>query len=285
MADRARIKSGYKTLSPLSIQQYMECSTYASGAPAVGCEGNDVFTAMSSLQENKEYIDAAVEYDRQYSGKPSNTSDCVTRVNDNSRYGVKIEEAYNVSDPIPPTNPQKAIDDNIKNIKSHLYNEGPLVAVICVPPDFVDYDGTSIYDEPKGFDAHSSTNLHAVELIGWGVTLTGESYWVCRNSWGTSWPHNHKRGAGIGFFYIRRGHNTCLIEEHVAGCNVTLRNASKAPAGENDVYPGDLPIGHNFKQGVAVIALFALITAVVVVSKITSAVSILSLTDARYAKY
>ena len=45
---------------------------------------------------------------------------------------------------------------------------------------------------------------HAVSLIGWGVD-NGIPYWLCQNSWGTTWGEK-------GFFRILRGNNTCGIE-------------------------------------------------------------------------
>lgn len=45
---------------------------------------------------------------------------------------------------------------------------------------------------------------HAVKIIGWGVER-GVHYWLCANSWGTSWGDH-------GFFKILRGVNECGIE-------------------------------------------------------------------------
>lgn len=41
---------------------------------------------------------------------------------------------------------------------------------------------------------------HAVELVGYT-----ENYWILKNSWGSSWGDN-------GFFYMKKGINTCDIE-------------------------------------------------------------------------
>lgn len=38
---------------------------------------------------------------------------------------------------------------------------------------------------------------HAVKIIGWGVEGK-TNYWICANSWGTSWGEN-------GFFRIKEG--------------------------------------------------------------------------------
>lgn len=45
------------------------------------------------------------------------------------------------------------------------------------------------------------------QILGWGVE-NGEKYWLCANSWNTSW------GAS-GFFKIARGTNECMLEDMV----------------------------------------------------------------------
>uniref|UniRef100_A0ACD5V0D0 Uncharacterized protein n=1 Tax=Avena sativa TaxID=4498 RepID=A0ACD5V0D0_AVESA len=39
---------------------------------------------------------------------------------------------------------------------------------------------------------------HAVVLVGYGVSNTGEEYWIIKNSWGAGWGQK-------GFFFMRRG--------------------------------------------------------------------------------
>jgi len=56
---------------------------------------------------------------------------------------------------------------------------------------------------------------HAVKLIGWGHdAATGFDYWICANSWSTSWGEQ-------GFFKIKW--DDCGINESTYSCtpNVT----------------------------------------------------------------
>lgn len=49
---------------------------------------------------------------------------------------------------------------------------------------------------------------HAVNMVGWGVTDSGTSYWIIRNSWGTSWGEN-------GYIRIamkESGNGVCLAQ-------------------------------------------------------------------------
>uniref|UniRef100_A0ACD5UVV0 Uncharacterized protein n=1 Tax=Avena sativa TaxID=4498 RepID=A0ACD5UVV0_AVESA len=52
---------------------------------------------------------------------------------------------------------------------------------------------TGIYKGPC-----TTMQNHAVVLIGYGVTNTGEEYWILKNSWGSGWGQK-------GFFFMRRG--------------------------------------------------------------------------------
>jgi len=63
----------------------------------------------------------------------------------------------------------------------------------------------------SGIYKHTSGTLeggHAVKILGWGVE-GGVNYWICANSWGTSWGEK-------GFFRIAYGQ--CGIDSAVYGC-------------------------------------------------------------------
>lgn len=86
--------------------------------------------------------------------------------------------------------------------------KGPVEVAFDVYEDFRTYH-TGVYKHTTG----GYLGGHAVAEIGWG-TEAGVDYWLCQNSWGTSW-------AGLsGYFKILRGSNHCGIEGRVYSGNV-----------------------------------------------------------------
>uniref|UniRef100_H3DQF2 Cathepsin C n=2 Tax=Tetraodon nigroviridis TaxID=99883 RepID=H3DQF2_TETNG len=88
-----------------------------------------------------------------------------------------------------------------------LVNNGPMAVALEVYPDFLNYKGgiyhhTGLTDH---FNPFELTN-HAVLLVGYGYCdVTGQKYWIVKNSWGTGWGED-------GYFRIRRGSDECAIE-------------------------------------------------------------------------
>jgi len=69
--------------------------------------------------------------------------------------------------------------------------------------DFMNYK-SGIYQHTSGY----LEGGHAIKILGWGVE-GGVDYWICANSWGTSWGED-------GFFRIAYGE--CGIDSAVYGC-------------------------------------------------------------------
>lgn len=57
---------------------------------------------------------------------------------------------------------------------------------------------------------------HAVKVIGWGVE-DGVNYWLCSNSWNTTWGDN-------GFFKIQEGE--CNVDQSVWACTPEFETIS-----------------------------------------------------------
>ncbi|XP_077422865.1 dipeptidyl peptidase 1 [Vanacampus margaritifer] len=88
-----------------------------------------------------------------------------------------------------------------------LVQNGPMAVAFEVYPDFMHYK-EGIYHHTGISDSFNPFELtnHAVLLVGYGrCHMTGQKYWLVKNSWGTSW------GEG-GYFRIRRGSDECSIE-------------------------------------------------------------------------
>lgn len=68
-------------------------------------------------------------------------------------------------------------------IKQTLVNNGPVSAAFYATDSFR-YYRSGIYEEKK---TYSGVN-HAIVIVGWGHDSTkAKDYWICKNSWGSSW--------------------------------------------------------------------------------------------------
>lgn len=68
---------------------------------------------------------------------------------------------------------------SVDQIKTAVYTYGPIFVGLGVDSSFDAYTG-GIYSS-----SYSGSINHAVELVGWG-TYNGNTYWICKNSWGES---------------------------------------------------------------------------------------------------
>jgi len=89
-----------------------------------------------------------------------------------------------------------------EEMQTEIMTNGPLEASFSVYQDFFSYK--------SGVYRHKSGGLaggHAIKIMGWGVDATNVKYWICANSWGTSWGQT-------GIFWILRGTDECGIEDN-----------------------------------------------------------------------
>ncbi|XP_072248700.1 dipeptidyl peptidase 1 [Leuresthes tenuis] len=88
-----------------------------------------------------------------------------------------------------------------------LVKNGPMAVALEVYPDFMHYK-EGIYHHTGLADPINPFELtnHAVLLVGYGhCHMTGQKYWIVKNSWGANWGES-------GYFRIRRGSDECAIE-------------------------------------------------------------------------
>ncbi|KAJ0022178.1 hypothetical protein NQD34_009668 [Periophthalmus magnuspinnatus] len=95
-----------------------------------------------------------------------------------------------------------------------LVKNGPMGVAFEVYPDFMHYK-EGIYHHTGLTDTVNPFELtnHAVLLVGYGKChMTGQKYWIVKNSWGTEWGEK-------GYFRIRRGSDECSIESIAVAAN------------------------------------------------------------------
>ena len=95
----------------------------------------------------------------------------------------------------------------VDQIKSEIYNHGPVEGAFTVYTDFFNYK--------EGVYKHTVDDVaggHAIKILGFG-NEKGTDYWLCANSWGSSWGMS-------GFFKIAHGDSG--IEDQVFSCDPQL---------------------------------------------------------------
>jgi len=98
------------------------------------------------------------------------------------------------------------------DMKDMIYNNGPVTTWMMIYTDFYNYTG-GVYQHVYGPEEGG----HFVVICGWDDT---ESYWICRNSWGTNWGES-------GWFRIRMGVNEAGIETEVHRQNVDMSSIAE----------------------------------------------------------
>jgi cathepsin B len=219
LSDRISTSTGGDFKLNLSAQQILECFD-----PESGCKGNSPEEALKWLEK---------------SGYKITTNDVhVYKQFDNlkikglcpiSTAGVSVKKGSirSLTKWIEEKDPNKTyLEENVKNMKLELINNGPFFAAMSVYPDLYTYNGLGVYEHDK---TASIIGGHAIEIIGFcnpGVDTRDAlinsklGYWICRNSWSSNWPVNsHNKG----FFIVRMGTNESGIESRsgLADINVS----------------------------------------------------------------
>lgn len=191
------------------------------------CDGADVEEALTNIPKNAyipEYISPYLEGNAE-----SKFGKCI-QSDEQGFHDTVTHSSYRI---------EGSGRDLIRNMKAHIYHDGPIIgAMLKVYPDFGRYDGVSVYEpQPK----QKSMGGHAIEIIGWGKNPDGVEYWICRNSWGKSWPASHAKGEGVGWFYVKMGVNASGIEEVAYACLPEFKGviASDAPITPDDEFDSE----------------------------------------------
>jgi len=200
ISDRLCMKAGGGTFLQLAALDLTSCDQNDGG-----CEGGDPASAWSYAQGGLA-TEKCIPYLTANGGPiptcdPSqepcldfvNTPACPNTCNDGSAINRNnaVASVYNIG--------------TVQQMQTELDQNGPIEVAFTVYADFLTYkSGVYIYSSGDALGGH------AVKMIGYG-TEGGVDYWLCQNSWTTSW------GDG-GYFKIRRGTDECGIEDDaVAG--------------------------------------------------------------------
>lgn len=197
IGNRISIYTNGKIKIPLSTQQIMTCP-----ASSGGCDGASVEEVLKDLKNTQLQIVPENLYP--YEGKKDT---CKT---------VQSDYTVIVADYFPLCGDIQTIGSDIhlkyiENMKQGLFQHGVLVACMEVYKSFMDYDGLTIYEKKP--DETVPEGGHAIVIVGYGKTPDGIDYWVCRNSWGATWPPKYTPIYGPGVFFMKAGINNCSIEE------------------------------------------------------------------------
>uniref|UniRef100_A0A8D0HGB7 Dipeptidyl peptidase 1 n=1 Tax=Sphenodon punctatus TaxID=8508 RepID=A0A8D0HGB7_SPHPU len=183
---RIRIQTSNSQTPVFSPQQVVSCSKYSQG-----CEGGFPYLIAGKYVQDF----GVVEEDC----FPYTATDSPCTFKQQKCYHHYASEYYYVGGFYGACN--EAL------MKLELVVRGPMAVAFEVYSDFMHYSGgiyhhTGLQDPFNPFEV---TN-HAVLLVGYGSDpVTGEKYWIVKNSWGTSWGEE-------GYFKIRRGADECAIE-------------------------------------------------------------------------
>ena len=87
-----------------------------------------------------------------------------------------------------------AVTNSVEQIKNAVLLKGPLITTMDVYSDFYSYR-SGIYNKTA---SATYAGRHLISIVGYGVDATGNTYWICKNSWDSSWGES-------GFFRIYAG--------------------------------------------------------------------------------
>ncbi|KAL8143846.1 hypothetical protein V2J09_016878 [Rumex salicifolius] len=194
----------------LSVNDLLACCGYMCGA---GCNGGYPISAWRYFVQNGVVTEECDPYfDDTGCSHPGcepeyPTPKCEKKCKDENQLWSKSKH-FSVS--------AYRVNSEPQDIMAEVYKNGPVEVSFTVYEDFAHYK-SGVYKHVTG----GVLGGHAVKLIGWGTSETGEDYWLVANQWNKSWGED-------GLFKIKRGTNECGIEEDVVGGLPSSKNLSES---------------------------------------------------------
>lgn len=163
-----KIKGG--ELVDLSVQELVDCSRWPFESP---CTSGDADTALNWIKSHGGLL---TEADYPYVAK---RGQCMAGVKDGARRVGKITRVQSVP-----------------------RGERALALAVLKNPVAVSIDATGLSKQSYKSGIYtgpcSTSQNHAVVVVGYSVDAAGVEYWIAKNSWGQGWGQN-------GFVYMRKG--------------------------------------------------------------------------------
>lgn len=216
IADRIAVYTGGKIKRPLSFQELLSCWNVKGD---LGCTvGGSPEHAFQYIIENG----IATQDDYPYvQADSTDIAPCEPMKQKGFRTFLQkgsVRSLCQDPDRFPKNSDayKKVIKQNLLNMRTELFVNGPFVTTIQVFSSLYEYDGLSIYD-PDERDLGKYIGGHAALCIG---IVVGDvngiepgfdgDYIILKNSWSASWPL--KSPASFGYAYVRAGKNLCGVE-------------------------------------------------------------------------
>jgi len=190
LSDRFCIASGGKTNVVLSAEDLVACDT-----SDLACDGGYLNKAWNYLATTGIVSETCFPYTSDKGAVPNCPRSC-TGSGTWTKYKCDSNSVVTAR--------------TITGIQNEIYANGPMETSFNVYSDFMNYK-SGIYQHTSGY----LEGGHAIKVLGWGVE-GGLEYWLCANSWGTSWGE-------AGFFRIAYGE--CGIDSAVYGCTPSVTMA------------------------------------------------------------
>lgn len=189
-----------------------------------GCDGGTLAATCNYLVQKGLPSEQAFPY-RSREVAPLSTQNrnqlCVYKAEQAVDLCLGVENGFPGVELVLPSNIQQ---QNEYNMMLSIYQHGPIITGMTIFSDFYYYPALGqIYDKQDFIIVNGRQvrvemlGAHAVVVVGWGRTNQGIKYWICKNSWGTSFGFD-------GYFFIRKGNNEVNIEFDSTAVNVNPNN-------------------------------------------------------------
>ena len=211
LADRLSIYTNRKYRHRLSAQSIISCVNYPKG-----CYGGELDKTANWLEVNQYPVPTENMFAYQNYESLEIDSTCRPKQDIKAGVVVKLGSVKSIVTYIDEFEyDKKILEENIKNMKQELFENGPFFAAISIYSDFLEYRGDTVY--VKKSDS-KFIGGHGIEVIGFcekgedfRPNFVNYAYWICKHNWGIDWPTPQSL-YGPSTFCIRMGTNECGIE-------------------------------------------------------------------------